>query len=343
MSDLFEEKARKEFLEYSTMWIEFMQTKFPDCEETKDCKIFLDSVVKNSPEQLKEQIEHWHRNVTTPLNTKKTKYAKAVERIVGSPAMVYHAMMYKDVAALRESMKSEMAERVDLLGKYESMNEGDQASVWKFMQKISGAAFEAKNATLPRVPTREEISVNIKMRKEKTPDEAPSMVRAFQTHINGLSKQLQLKPLLDNADDNTIKRWMARWAEFAKATTDGVSHTTLCQQNNPAVLTPLQAAFPELKKLKSKADDEQVWRNINQLNGFAAVTENIPVKMMGRIEDMASRLADDIVSGRTDMASVNLHDIGQQVLAGCDESDMSKFAGNIESLLPALSTFNRPP
>ena len=51
---------------------------------------------------------------------------------------------------------------------------------------------------------------------------------------------------------------------------------------------------------------------------------------------MASRLADDIMNGRTDMGSVNLSDIGKQVLDGCNEGEMDTFANNIESLLPAL-------
>lgn len=344
MSNVFVEKAKQEFLEYSTMWIDFMCEKFPNCPETGDCKIFLDSVVMNSPEQLAEQIDLWHQNVTNPLNVKKTKYAKAVERIIGSPACVYHAMMYKDITALRENMKSPMAERVDLLGKYESLSEHDQIAIWKFMQKISNAAFEAKSASVPRIPTREEISENIKMRKDKATDDTPSMLRAFQTHINGLCKHLQIKPVLDGVDDAQVKDWMSRWGQFCKESTNDVQHTILCQQKSPAVLACLHAKFPELTHLNDKCDDENVWKNINQLNGFAAVTENIPIKMMGRIEDMASRLADDIVSGRTDMASVNLKDIGQQVLAGCDEADMSKFAGNIEQLLPALQTFSqRPP
>lgn len=91
----------------------------------------------------------------TPLDTKKTKYAKAVERLIGTPAVVYHAMMYKDVSALRATLTSPMAERVDLLGKYDSMSDDDRGSVWKFLHKISNAAFEANDQTAPRVPTRE--------------------------------------------------------------------------------------------------------------------------------------------------------------------------------------------
>ena len=66
------------------------------------------------------------------------------------------------------------------------------------------------------------------------------------------------------------------------------------------------------------------------------MSENIPTN----IKNMASKLADDIVAGRTDMASVNLSDVGQQVLVGCNEEDMTQFAQNINQLLPALQSFH---
>ena len=337
--EVFVANSRAQFLEFSSHWIEFFTTKFPECEETKDCKIFLDSVVKNSTEKLTEQIQMWRTNIMTPL--KKTKYSKAIERITNKQAVIYHALCYQDVIALKENMTSGIVQRVDLFEKYNSLSDADRASVWRFMQKISIAAFEALEETPPVVPSRTEISENIRARKEKTTDESPSMSKAFATHVNGMCKHLGQKPVLENADDALIKKWMTRWHTFSKDTTNEKKNTVLCQQEDPAVLAKLVAAFPEFETLSADTVTAQIWKNINQLNGFSAVTENIPTKMMGRIEDMASRLADDIVSGKTDMASVNLHDIGQQVLAGCEEADMSQFANNIEDLLPVLQNFQK--
>lgn len=340
MSDIFVKKAREQFLEYSTMWIDFMVETFPSCDETKDCQIFLTSVVKNSDAQLTEQLDSWYENMQTQLNSRKTKYAKAIERITGTPAVIYHALAFKDFNALRENLKSEIVVRVKLLEKYEASSDDVKDTILKFLEKITHSAYEAKRMKLPKVPTRTEIQDNIKQRREK-PEESPSMTRAFQTHINAMCRQLNDPPPLENADDAKIRQWMTRWNKVANATTDGAKNSSLCSQKDIRVLKLLHEEFPEIPGLTEPDKmSESVWKNIHQLNGFSAVTESIPTKMMGRIESMASRLADDIVAGRTDMASVNLSDIGQQVLSGCDEEDMTKFAGNIDALLPALQNFH---
>ena len=340
--DVFVRKARETFLEYATLWIKWMVEQFPDCQETKDCDIFLSSVVQNSDSQLTEQIDCWVTNMNTKLNPKHTKYAKAIERITGSPAVVYHALSYKDIAGMRENMVSEIAQRVNLIDKYEMADEAKRTRMHKFLDKISLAAFEAKAMTVPTVPSRSDIQDNIRQRREKS-DDPPSMTRAFQTHINALCRDLNDPLVLEHADDETVRKWMSRWNAVSNAQTEGVKHSKMCHDRDVRMLRIIGEAFPEIPGLLSASEsgvEEAVWKNVSQLNSFSTVTENIPIKMMGRIEDMANRLADDIVSGRTDMASVNLSDIGQQVLSGCDQADMSKFADNIDALLPALQNFH---
>lgn len=341
MTDPFTQKAKRQFIEYSLMWVEFLQQKFPDDENTQDTFIFLNNVVKNSESQINEQCESWMANMKTPLNSKKTKYAKAVERITKQTAVVYHAVKYRDIDALQHSLNSPVCSKLQIFDKYRSpaLTDDDKEIVWKYMDKITSSAYEASSETPPTVPSRLEIQENIKSRKEK-PDEGPSMVRAFQTHINALCRLLnEAEPLVDVSDER-VREEMVKWTAFAKGSTDGERNLQLCQQNNPCVIGQLVQAFPILAKIQTlERIDDKIWRNINQLNGFSTVSENIPSKMMGRIEDVANKLASDIVAGKTDMASVNLSDIGQQVLSGCDEADMSKFANNIEDLLPALQHF----
>mgnify|MGYP006140531237 CR=1 FL=1 len=334
---MFVKKSRDQFVEYSTLWVEHMEKLFPECQETKDCKIFFENVVAHSESQLTEQIRLWHEGMQAPLNV---KYGKAIERITSSPARVYHALTYRDITALRDNIKSATALRVDLFGKYEQVDDEQKLIIWRFMDKITSAAYEALESKLPVVPLRAAIHENILNRKDKSSDDAPSMAKAFQTHVNALCKQLGSVAVLEGATDASVGAWMHRWHEFAKDSTGGEKMTALCANQDARALHALVGAFPELARLEDPGKvDEKVWKNIAQLNGFSSVTGNIPQKMMGRIEEMASKLADDIVAGRTDMASVNLTDIGQQVLSGCNEDDMSKFANNIEELLPALQTF----
>ena len=341
MLNRFKDKAKEQFIEYSHMWVEYLGELFPDDAETQDVIIYLQNVVKHSPSQIEEQLKSWMRNMNTPLDVKKTKYAKAIERLTKHPAVIYHALMYRDADALRHCIDSAICERLNIFDKYDKVDADQKAAIWKFMEKISHAAYEASEQAVPVVPTRAEIQENIRSRKEKRTEDGPSMTRAFQTHINALCRLIGDKEVLDAADEETIRDFMVRWNDFAKESTDGQRHSSLCQQNDAKVLEHLVAKVPELASITGCSMDEKIWRNINQLNGFSTVAENIPTKMMGRIEDVANKLADDIVAGRTDMASVNLSDIGQRVLAGCDEEDMSKFAENIEELLPALQNFQR--
>ena len=101
----------------------------------------------------------------------------------------------------------------------------------------------------------------------------------------------------------------------------------------------LHDRFPEIPLILSCSDS--TWTAMAQMTSITAVSKSVPSNMMSRIEGMASRLAEDIASGKTDLNSVDLNDIGQQVLAGCDENDMSKFADNISDLLPVLKNMDQ--
>ena len=85
--------------------------------------------------------------------------------------------------------------------------------------------------------------------------------------------------------------------------------------------------------------DAEDWEIVQNLYSYATVGSAIPSRMMTRIEDLAGKLAEDIVSGKKDMSTVDLNDIGQQVLSGCAPEDMQKFAGNLDELLPVITKF----
>ncbi len=339
---IFVANARKQFTEFASVWFDFLLEHFPTCENTKDLKIFFNGVVVPSTSKTDEQIELWYESLTTPLNQKRTKYAKAVERITQQPCTIYHAISYRDVATLKHTMTSEMLTRVDIFTKYDSaqIDEETKATGWKLLDKMNAACLEFKEQNAPQVPTRAEIQENIRMRNAK-PDEVPSMAKAFHTHYNALCTMLNAANAIENASEAEIKQHMSKWNAFSRDTTDGEKNSTLCQNSDPRALKPLERCFPDLVVPADQHANETLWKNITQLNGFAAVTENIPSDMMGRIETMANKLADDIVSGKTDMGSVNLQEIGEQVLAGGNEADMSKFASSIDQLMPALQQFHK--
>lgn len=338
MSEFFVRKSKTEFIEYATGLAEMISERFPDCTETKECIRRMRCL---DDEQLQTALNEWIRHLSAPLATKKVKYAKAVERITKSSTTVMHALRYHDLDGMEGHLKSDLATKLDLFSKFkhESVTECDRRVIWKFLEKIATSAYEATESTIPNVPTRQEIQDNIRNRKKESADEGPpSMQRAFMTHINALCKTWGQATVLED-DDVKIKSWMARWSKFAQNEVNGVKNSARLAERDPTVIHDMRQAFPELKIPTDIALEDGVWVNLSQLTSFSTVVDAIPTGMMGRIEDMASKLADDIVSGKTDMASVNLNDIGQQVLSQCNEGEMDKFAGNINNLLPALQAF----
>tara|TARA_B110001450_G_scaffold256652_1_gene287993 strand:+ start:3084 stop:4145 length:1062 start_codon:yes stop_codon:yes gene_type:complete len=337
MSEFFVQKSKTEFIEYAIGLGELISERFPECTETKECIKTLRSMDGNA---LDEALNHWMIHLSTPL-TKKVKYAKAVERIIKSATTVMHALKYHDMDGIETHIKSELSTKLDIFSKFkdDKITDDDKKVVWKFLEKIAASAHEAKEKTIPTIPTRQDIQDNIRTRKkETTEDGPPSMQRAFVTHINALCKTWGQSTVLED-DDAKIKSWMTRWSLFAQKEANGVKNSARLAEKDPTVIDDMRTDFPELHIPTDIVLEDGVWVNFSQLTSFSTVVDAIPTGMMGRIEDMANKLADDIVSGKTDMASVNLNDIGQQVLSQCNEGEMDKFAGNINNLLPALQAF----
>jgi len=341
MEDIFKTRAHKEFVELSEVFIDQMLTLWPDDDDAKDMKVYFTGVVKGSDSQEKEMIQAWYTNITTPLN-KKVKYGKALERILGQPPIVFHACEYNDIDGLQISSNSRTLERLNVFEKYKdgTMQDEDKKIFWKFISQLNRACAEYMDFKLPLTPSRDEIHKNIKSKKTIASDEfeQPSMVKAFQTSLEQLCSHLHQENITNNMKDEEIRNLMTRWAAYAQDSFNGVKMTVLCNNKDPNALTALMTHFSELKLQDAELTND-VWNTICQLNGYSAVGDNIPTKMMGKIENLANKLAGDIMNGRTDLSEMNLAEIGQQVLSQCDEEEMSKFANNIENLLPALQTF----
>ena len=81
---------------------------------------------------------------------------------------------------------------------------------------------------------------------------------------------------------------------------------------------------------------EEEWDCLNKMIGLSTMKSAIPSNMMDGIENVANKLVEDLAAGKTDISSLNIDSIGQQVLAGVSADEMSNFANNIDKIMPAL-------
>lgn len=137
-------------------------------------------------------------------------------------------------------------------------------------------------------------------------------------------------------DEETLERLMDMWYEQIS----GV-HERAIREREPEPLLRAMEEHEVLRKLgmRRKWSDpgferehqEVVWEYVDGLAGLANMRRQIPRGMLGHIESAANGLA----SG--DLASLDLAQIGQQVLADANENEIEEFAGNIEGIFGALS------
>lgn len=331
MEDPFVEHTRQHFFHLMQSFVTKLQALWP-CLALEELQAEMDTM---ETEKMDMFIHDWHENLCNKVTSKTVKYAKAVERIVKDHATLYHVCEYNDIDGFEITSTLELFQRIGLFDKYRdgSMSDDDKKIFWRFVSELNELAFKYKCAVRPYVPTRTEIQQNIKTKKRS--NGMPSMTKAFHNTLNALLKLTNTDLELDY--DTCQSQWIPRWTSFVQDTVDNVKIPVLCQQHDFRALQKLGVHFAEFVNIEGS---EEMWTHIVHLNGYSAVGENIPSQMMGKIENIATRLADDIVHGRKDFSSLNLSDIGQQVLSQCDENDMTQFANNIDNLLPALQSFS---
>ena len=332
------ENARNQFILASVELIGLVEKVFPNCEDTKEASLVLRNVTCHSESKKDEAIKSWYEHLTTCLDKKQTKYAKAVERLSGS-AVIYHAMVYRDIDALRINMKSGVATQISLWDKWNDpqFQEKDKEIAWNLIDMMNSACYKGQCADTPSVPTRTQIQENIKATRKTTPksDATSSMLIAFRDDINELCELWKQDPVL--SDDAITRSWMERWSKLSTAKENDVTTRDSCvARDGPVVVKQLRCSFPELQV----PDDlcKKSWELIVRLNDVSTVVDSVPMGMMSQIESMANQLAQDMQSGKLDMSNVDLSQIGEKVLANCSESDMSNFAGSIEKLMPVVQS-----
>ena len=313
---------------------DIFQTHYEDEFVTLTTKLFASinvitsSVDTNKP--LKTDIDEWFLHMTTALNHKTIKYAKAIERILGEAGMNYHACEHRDSQGLPENFAGKNLRVI-----CNELSEADRVIFWKYIEQINKTVFYLKSFVALKAPSRQEIQDNIQQKKstgQRSNDS--SMFNAFYMTFQSLAEDCNSKMQCSANDDVGIRNLQERWNTMC---TSNVNFVQMCNNQNVECLQIITNTFSDLEF--TDVVSGSTWKSINKLNSFATVNQNIPANMMGRIENMASLLAGNISSGKMDMSGLNLNEIGKEVLSGCSEDEMQHFANNIDKILPALSNF----
>jgi len=340
MKDKFKSRAKKQFWDSSIELAESLLQQFPNCSNTKDLVLYGKNVIVGNEEEEVNGIKDWFNAMSEPL--KKNKYTKAVERIIGSVPVVYHACVYKDYESMAASSSSNSLKRLNISEKMmdSSFTDENKNIFWRYIDDINKNAADFLGKEFPKVPTREEISENIK--KQKTGDanvQQHSMAKGFTTSLSALCESRQCKTAYDLSNEQEVQKVFSKWSIVCQTTVDHLTISGHCKLKSEVAISELKTKIPEMNWEDPMTDSH--WNILVKLFSFCEVGGAIPGNMMNKIESMANKLANDIMSGKQDMGNMDLQSIGEEVLSQCNTSDMNDFAKNIDKILPAINNLQK--
>lgn len=263
-------------------------------------------------------IGEWHAAMGTSL-CGTVKYAAALRRLLKEDGTLYHACAYRDAEALAACEHALLR-----CLRPSALDAESKVQFWTLVQQLNAHATQYHAVTI-KVPTHEEIRENIRAhRAARSAPAKPAMATGFDAAYDELMAHLDAP----STDGDRFGSWSERVAQLK----------LVCDARDDAGLRAVPFAHAGTKQALAAAKplDERAWTLVAQLNSFAGVQQGIPTSMMGRIESTAQRLAGEIACGKTDLGSLNLAQLGQSVLEGCDASDVQQLASGMGSLLPML-------
>lgn len=328
MSDM-DEKLRQvqgsHFLASLNLLVEWRSQEQPHVSDLQQL-----TIIPTDEEERLTCIQEWHHALSAELNPKTVRYATAIRRITGTSACAYHALAYRDVAALNnvwETIPWIASWQMDVL------LTSDSRHVWELLNQM--ADFSKKfYKCIVKIPSRDEISANITRHRASRQPPKPAMTRGFDVAFDEITTLLGV----------TVDARSSGLADRAGAWTQELENKSLSQiitdKNTPALKTfafKHECFSSVFRRVSDNLTDESFWSKLRAMNSFAGVQNAIPNNMMSKIESTAHKLAGEIAAGKTDMSQLNIADIGKSVLQGVDPGEMEQFSQNMSSLLPLLN------
>lgn len=343
--------ARQEFAQVCLEFVTGMSDCFPDCPDMQNLKAQL-TLLLSTDLTTQKLLTEWYAFVQLPLDRKRSKYAKPVSRILealgdAAGARVFHAFAYSDLSSALER-PNPISQTVNLQDKLNdpAFDVASREAAIKFMQKLNDLVYHAHGCNPPYVPSRQEISDEIKQRKKPNKEELTGTQSALLALVGCAARF--------GVDDATVtavtaavhggeRDLLAEWtAALQLAVGDQTVGGLLDQDLYDWECPPVPGIFGELQVHSMlHADDvevrEEVRSVVKHLSVMSRVQSGMPVHMRNKMESTAQRIANQILQGELDLNSLDLNAIGEEVLDGCEPDDLSSLAENLGSILPMMS------
>lgn len=253
-----------------------MQESFPDCPETKDWCLYTKNVVIGDEAEETKILAGYYGKLCQPLQKGCAKYARAVQSITGTPATVYHALMYHDITAACASC--DMFDTLDLPAKLSSSSlaEKERLVFWQYIDELNRHAHDAMRATPVRVPTTEDIAADIQRRKASTAGDAPAPGVVHQG-LGDVWKRLCEARQVGSAEIESVAPRLKAFFEAHAGAVEGF------RNKDESTQCAFLSAFEELG---TEAFNAEQWGLADKIAGLVKMESSIPDNMMRGIESV---------------------------------------------------------
>ena len=344
MKDVLAARALNEFVALLGDFADSMKTTFAECQATQEWCLWCQNVVVHSGAASQaDAVRKWLSD-GQPLP--RAKYGKAVQSLTGSPACVYHALAYRDMAAAHDALPA--LRDLQLLHKFgpeSATKPSDRAIFWDYMNELTRLAHVATRTAPPRVPTTEEISSDIAARRAQKAAAAAGGGGGAGAPLRGAGAQEAWAALCASCQRADAPEGPADPLPVLHAlVSEEEDAVARCQRHDPAMWAAIEARFPQLKGV---APSEAQWELATRAVALSTMEASIPAEMRRQIDSMASQLAQSLgggaEGGAAGMAGLDMADMGKRVLSQVSEGDIKTFADNIQRIIPALGPRPRTP
>tara|TARA_B110001450_G_scaffold256622_1_gene287796 strand:- start:1579 stop:2562 length:984 start_codon:yes stop_codon:yes gene_type:complete len=301
--------------------VESLCGTFPESTEMNELCKALTNGLDSEGDEFIEFLNRLTQLLHTTIPQRMVKYDRAIYSITGNPLSVYQVLMYKDIATVTGVFSRLQSLEMDK--KIKSLSSGDLAMFWQFVHEATQLVLRATNTIPPVVPTPEQIAEDIEKRKRQR-DKINNNNGAFKANMS----------VVDGVDDLWKELCQTRNVKslpFNESITERISRFLTSETTEEHMV----CNFPELGDETYSDESLAIARRIGSL---CTMKNAIPTNMMSGIERVASSLVRDINSGKMDFASLDVEKIGEQVLQGVGEGDVSDFANSLDKILPALQS-----
>lgn len=270
-------------------------------------------------EKKKQKVKEWADEMLIPLSKGTAKYAKAVQSITSSPACVFHAIKYKDVNAIEAN--SSIFQAMNLKSVVDDLDIEQIALLWECIDEMTDESLKAFRIASPRVPSSEEIGNDISQRKKSKQGGEALLSQGAYDMIVPLYQNLNLRPISEERFKLAMKLPI---------------NSHMCETKSKEALELLTPYFSAL--MRGDTFPDEVWKAFTKMFALNTMESAIPINMMRGIENVASKLVNDLGDEATNISNLNVEEIGRKVMEQVSEEDMRMFQQNLNQIIPAISS-----